>query len=270
MVLCIIKMKKSNRFIMKTFFTLLLVVIFSFVTYAQDYYWVGGSGNWSDLSHWATSSGGTTLHTSLPTSTDNVYFDANSFTATNQVVTIDVYAYCNNMDWTGVTNFPSITDNGYFLKINGSLTLSPDMTADFGELDFAATTSGNTITTNGISLGSNAVLHFVGIGGEWSLQDNLSAYSIDIQAGTFNTNNNNLDLPQSFKTSSSNAKAINLGSSQITTARFWIQGTNLTINAGTSKIFVSDFKGDNDNAGPFTYYDVELMLLLTKSLSLPA
>ncbi len=242
---------------MKTLFSLLFVVFFSVATCAQDYYWVGGSGNWTDLSHWATSSGGTTLHTSLPTSSDNVYFDANSFTATNQVVTIDDFAYCNNMDWTGVTNFPTITDNSYYVRINGSLTLSPDMTADFFKVEFSATTSGNTITTNGTSLGDNASLYFQGIGGEWTLQDNLTANAVFVTAGTFNTNNNNLTLVNYFKSSGSNSRTINLGSSQIITERFWIFGTNQTINAGTSKIFVSSFKGDNDNDGPFTYYDVE-------------
>ncbi|HNR20081.1 MAG TPA: hypothetical protein PKL45_08870, partial [Bacteroidia bacterium] len=34
---------------------------------AADYYWVGGTGNWSDVSHWATTSGGSTFHTQPPT-----------------------------------------------------------------------------------------------------------------------------------------------------------------------------------------------------------
>ena len=40
---------------------LLLTLLFlsSFTkTYATDYYWVGGSGLWSDINHWASSSGG--------------------------------------------------------------------------------------------------------------------------------------------------------------------------------------------------------------------
>ena len=48
----------------------------------QTYYWVGGAGVWSDYAnHWATSSGGTTFQTSIPTITDDVIFDSNSFTA---------------------------------------------------------------------------------------------------------------------------------------------------------------------------------------------
>ncbi|MBK7855526.1 MAG: hypothetical protein IPJ79_12030 [Bacteroidetes bacterium] len=45
---------------------------------AADYYWVGGTGNWSDVSHWATTSGGTTFHTLPPGVGDDVYFDINA------------------------------------------------------------------------------------------------------------------------------------------------------------------------------------------------
>ena len=42
-------------------FTLLTIILCAFSAFGQsDYYWVGGTGNWSNYSsHWATSSGGT-------------------------------------------------------------------------------------------------------------------------------------------------------------------------------------------------------------------
>jgi hypothetical protein len=46
--------------------------------FAADYYWVGNSGDWSDISHWATTSGGSVKHLQIPTPTDNVIFDTNS------------------------------------------------------------------------------------------------------------------------------------------------------------------------------------------------
>lgn len=46
-------------------------------------YWVGGTGNWSDATnHWSDSSNGTPNASFLPTSSDNVYFDANSGSGT--------------------------------------------------------------------------------------------------------------------------------------------------------------------------------------------
>jgi len=56
----------------------------------QDFYWVGGTGDWSDAeNHWATSSGGSTFFNYSPGPLDDVYFDENSFDAADQVVTID-------------------------------------------------------------------------------------------------------------------------------------------------------------------------------------
>ncbi|MEZ4894887.1 MAG: hypothetical protein R2778_17970 [Saprospiraceae bacterium] len=63
--------------------------------FSADYYWVGGSGVWTDLTHWATSSGGGTFHAIVPTPLDNVIFDANSFSANGQTVTINFEAFCN-------------------------------------------------------------------------------------------------------------------------------------------------------------------------------
>ena len=43
---------------------------------ASDYYWVNGTGKWSEFTlHWATSSGGSVFHTQLPDTNDNVFFD---------------------------------------------------------------------------------------------------------------------------------------------------------------------------------------------------
>lgn len=70
---------------------------------AANYYWVGGSGNWSEISHWATSSGGSTLHTVIPSQNDNVIFDGNSgFTPTSRTVIVDGIANCLDMTWSGV------------------------------------------------------------------------------------------------------------------------------------------------------------------------
>ena len=72
-----------------------------------DRYWVGGTGNWSDTSHWSATSGGAG-GASKPTSADDVHFDANSFSGAGQVVTINENTACKSMDWTGATNTPDL------------------------------------------------------------------------------------------------------------------------------------------------------------------
>ncbi len=69
----------KNLVFRSLFFLFTLLFLNSSQLLATDYFWVGGTGNWSDLTHWATTSGGSTLHTSLPGETDDVYFDVNSF-----------------------------------------------------------------------------------------------------------------------------------------------------------------------------------------------
>jgi len=91
-----------------------------------DYYWIGGTGSWTDLNHWATTSGGSAIHSSLPTGTDNVYFDANSFSATGQVVTLNADAFCYDMTWTGSLFTPELI-GAQEINISGSLKTIADM-----------------------------------------------------------------------------------------------------------------------------------------------
>jgi hypothetical protein len=83
-----------NKFPRFSPLTFTLILIFTFLnlskSYAADYFWVGGAGNWAELDHWATTSGGVVKHPQIPTANDNVFFDANSFNAASQVVTVNV------------------------------------------------------------------------------------------------------------------------------------------------------------------------------------
>src|SRR5262245_1374007 len=137
-----------NRF----FFIVCTLCIFSQKINGANYYWVGDSGDWNDLNHWATSSGGTILHGQITTEFDNVFFVANSFTGPSQTVTINVTeALCNNMSWTGVGHNPEFFGTALnTLKIYGSLTLAAVMKLDlFGPVSFEATSPGKTIISVG-------------------------------------------------------------------------------------------------------------------------
>ncbi|PTL98491.1 MAG: hypothetical protein DA394_09215, partial [Candidatus Arcticimaribacter sp.] len=65
------------------------------------YYWVGGSGDWSNVnSHWSTSSGGNSFHTTLPNQFSTVIFDSNSFSTTGATVNMDITnVSIRSMDW---------------------------------------------------------------------------------------------------------------------------------------------------------------------------
>ena len=232
----------------KNIFLFALIVLFSkFNARAANYYWVGGSGNWSNHAvHWATASGGNVFHVQVPTSFDNVYFDANSFTAPGQIVTNDTtIAYCHDMDWTGVTNNPvfEAANSMIELKVFGSLTLSPLVNFTFnGRLTFTSFNIGNTIRTFSEVL--QCPIEFNGAGGEWALLDSLTTTkNCTLTYGTVRTNSNNVRC-NSFYSYSTNVRAIFLGTSTVSITQNvggnWYVSRSLVIDADSSIIRFRD------------------------------
>ena len=236
-------------------FLLVLSVHFSFAQ--QDYYWVDGSGNWSDVTHWATTSGGATKHSVAPTELDNVYFDGNSFSGSGQSVTIDVAALCHDFDWTGATNFPAINASDQ-LDIYGSVVMNTDVDYNLDEVYFKSSDMGETLTTSGVSFGTSCTLRFEGTGG-WSLVGNLDTYRIYFTKGTFSTANYNITTSNTIYVSSTtgNLLDLSLGNSTINCQTFWnSSASDLVFDAGTSEIITGQLRGDLNGNGPFTYYDI--------------
>ena len=142
--------------------------------YTGPLYWIGGSGNWNDLSRWSTSSGGPPNVCVLPTSDNTVIFDNGSgFTGNSRTVTLNAPAFCNSMFWTGSGN-PIFAMGTQPLTISGSLELQPNMTITSGAsgaITFNSANSGNTIKTNNVFIPRNII--FDNGTGEWILQDVL-------------------------------------------------------------------------------------------------
>ena len=232
-----------------------------------DRYWVGGAGTWdaTTTTNWATSTGGAG-GASAPTSADNVIFDSLS-NATGYTVTVGANAVCNDLTAAGPLTGNVTFSLGATAVINcyGSFTLPATgltWTASFGSsVNFNATTTGKTVTTNGVSFGDSTVV-FNGSGGEWTLGSALTTSSsalVRITQGTFNTANFNITSLNFSITSNSLVRAVNLGSSTIT-----VNGgtpvtigttTNLTFNAGTSS-FVCSTASPTFAGGGLTFYNV--------------
>jgi len=118
-----------------------------------DRYWIGNSGNWSDTAHWSASSGGAGGET-VPTSSDDVYFDANSFSSVSQAVSFNVDSYCKGFNTTAVTNSPSFTttSTSRSLFVYGDFLLGTH-TWDTGRvLIYLNSTTTCSIDTNGVVL----------------------------------------------------------------------------------------------------------------------
>ena len=133
----------------------LLVCLFMSSTisgWSLDYYWVGGSGNWSELRHWATTSGGNVAHDQIPTAEDHVIFDVQSFPTDNGTVNLDLdNIFCNNLDFSAIDFDLTIRgSNLTTLNIFGSLYMHENVILDFaGPFDFRSDQDGNEIDFKG-------------------------------------------------------------------------------------------------------------------------
>ncbi|GAA4309758.1 T9SS type A sorting domain-containing protein [Nibribacter koreensis] len=208
---------------------------YRFIT--KQYYWVGGAGAWEDVSHWATTSGGAMLHTALPTAEDDVFFDANSFTADNQTVSLNDTARVRNISWLGVR--PSRFDwNDKVLQVYGSYDRTTNASfIDGVKLVFKSNSTGNTISSNNTPLFSGSSVTFDGLGGEWTLQDDMNTNGsyLYLNAGTLNTNNKTVSIRRLYSTAT-NSRVLNLGASELTGLDEWQVNASLVLNSGTSII----------------------------------
>ena len=97
---------------------------------AREMYWIGNTGDWHEVANWSYASGGPALAATdcPPTILDNVYFDANSFDADGQAMSIANFtASCNNMTWDGLDQTGIDWTGNRVLKLGGDLTLDANM-----------------------------------------------------------------------------------------------------------------------------------------------
>lgn len=240
---------------------------------AKDFYWIGGSGNWNEIQHWSDQPGGkVNPDAQVPNYTDNVFFDENSFPDAGAEVVINDVALCANMDWSQVTNFPTlISDNNpaHYLAIYGGLKLSTDMHLNIIKpLYFRATSLNNEIDFAGHAY--NGDIHFTKNGG-WEIttllnvqnhiiyfeQGNLN-FAADVSCAqiiaenpvsrTWNLNNSIITLTESgasvLKIDTDNL-ILNSGNS-----KFIASGSGASIElSGTSSIRFSDVDFQKDGSG---------------------
>ena len=158
-----------------------------------DYYWIGGTGNWSDYSnHWSTTSGGSADQTAYPTSTSNVYFDANSDVGnTAFTVTMDVNGEAKNFnydsDYTTFSTSTSKTLSATNLYVTGgNLTIDNVNTTVSTTSDVDAKLTLNTATYNddGTFDATGGTIDFTGSGTLTLSSTVTSLGSLDDSEGT--------------------------------------------------------------------------------------
>jgi len=227
---------------------LYFALFLSLQSVAANYYWVGGTGNWSDINHWAISSGSGSLRTVVPGPSDDVFFDVNSgFTASTHTITLDVIAICHNMTWNGALNNPNLTfGSQYTINIYGSVVLQSSVLFNVPIINMLSAST-ESITCNGGTFGSPT---FNGTG-SWSFQDAFLSSGINILQGTINTNNFAITSNNITDGNSTLAHTFNGGSSIINAAWTYTATTGvLNLSAGSVINGVGFYTKAND-----WYYD---------------
>jgi hypothetical protein len=200
-------------------------------------YWVGGTASWDGTAgtKWAATSGGAGGET-VPTTADDVFFDASSGANTVTIATGNTGA--KSINCTGFTG--TITGTAVII-VAGSVTLVAGMTythtgtvsfSDTGTLTTAAKTfSAVTVNGSGITVTLGDAL-------------NIATRALQLTQGTFDTANYNF-TGATILSSGTSTRTLTLGSSTVSLSNAidFAVNTNLTFNAGTSTVNLTASSG---------------------------
>ena len=227
-------------------------------------YWVGGTADWDATagSKWATTSGGSG-GASVPTASDDVFFDASSGAV---VVSVAAESYCKSINFTGFTGtFTGSDILNVGTSSSGNFTLSSSMTFSFdGTINFVSTTTGNQITTNGKTI-TALYLNFTGAGGYWTLQDNLTTdWYINLVNGTLNTNAKTVNCTGFVSSNTNTRSLIRTGSAFYLTSFDTEDTTNLTSSLFASSLHFNGnggyLRGGSSTIGEVVINDSEFSI----------
>lgn len=213
-----------------------------------DRYWVGGTASWDGTAgtKWSATSGGAG-GASVPTTADDVFFDANS-TGTVTIASGNTGAKSINC-----TGFAGTIAGTAAISVAGGVTLVAGMTyTHTGTITFTGT---GTLTTAGKTF-SGVTVNGAGIALTLGDALNTGPRSITVTQGTFDANNYNVTA-FAFNSSNSNTRTITMGSGLWTLTGIgsvWntATATGLTLNKDTANILLSDNSATTKQFAPGT------------------
>ena len=221
-------------------------------------YWVGGTGNWSDIAHWSIASGGG-AGASVPATDDDVFFDASSGLTAPSVVTLNIAIIINSIDFSGVaTGFVFDSPVVLGIEFRGSIVGNVSgvtFTGTWPIIDMNTTLTGESITSGGTIW----VQDFTTNGEMISLIDdfNIGTNAFVVDSGGVDMMGNTVTC-LSFTSSLASVRTIDISNATITaSAGLWeVDSTNLTWTSGGSEIFLGDGVGSASFDGGSLPYDI--------------
>ena len=191
------------------------------------FYWVGGTGSWSDPTKWADSSGGGASSAGRTQRLmDIVVFDSNSFK--NSTIPRRVLAdtiVCNSMFWTDIDSlvffqcpYVYIGDS---LELHKNVQFLPNITFNFTSKYFYST-----IKTNGVHV-DQMIFNGTDLG-KWTLLDPLTVNYCSFLQGNLNFGGQYVQIINDFTTSGANNRRLNIENSEIDVGCKWQYGDSLS------------------------------------------
>jgi len=244
---------------------------------ATTRYWRGGTGTWdaTTTTNWATTSGGAGP-ASVPTSADAVIFDSLSNATAYTVTCTATQLRCAALTMAGPA-VGNVTFAGTApLAIHGDVSLAATgITNSYtGTITLTGSSTGRTLTTNGVTLASATTVNGVGCG--WTLGS-----ALDIGSSTLTVTNGSFSLATyNLTTAGISSNNVNLRTINFGTGTTTISGTtpinfgtvetnraNLTCTASTSQINLSSSSpilfGNNQ-----TFYNVSFTSTIAGTISI--
>jgi len=239
---------------------------------SQDYYWINGTGNWSDTIQWSLSSGGPNT-SCIPTVNDNVFFDANSgLSTTADIVTFDIPFAIHNFSFIGVLNPFTFAGAIASVEIQGDLIANGfanfTYNGDINLNPYASVTvssSGQQYDNNINIMGVDTVL----------FNDNFNTLrNINLSQGNLIAQNIQVDC-FNFYSDSLNNRVLNIDSTffNLNGTTWRIDSTNLTFNDFPSRINLNNigivsFTGGNQAYDTIKSYSTEIQMFSNNSILL--
>lgn len=202
-----------------------------------DRYWVGGTGSWTSTANWSATSGGTP-GASVPTISDNVFIDNNSFLpggsfqisvpSSLSVADLTVTRTNGNVIWN-----PSYTSNN--ININGNLSLNSSLTSFNSAITFTGSSFATAYMSGGLTW---SITIDKTAGGRVTLLSNIdtrgynpATYGVNpltFTRGYLDLNGYNLTT-SNFSSSNSNSRAIEFGGGNIILTLVYNSTANTTL-----------------------------------------
>ena len=215
-----------------------ILLICTFFTYANDFYWIGDSGNWENPEHWSFSTNGPSCG-QVPSGSDDVYFDNNSFSSEFPNITFEN----PTVSTFNISSIKTVSFTGDKLTVQNDFNMSSH-SEFFGSIEFNSSDSDvHFINTGGYSQNANLIISQ----GNWELSNHLitsSGHSININCTSFNSNEFSI-YGKSLTSSNTNLSLEN--SSIVTfdilnlTQSTKIGGDPILFSNGTSNLLTGDF-----------------------------